>query len=100
VSSMAWATYALRAWRDGRIDYKQAVHAISYTVMECLKRFGEGSPVMNEFYDIVQHHGSSLDRLYAAYKPFWLALLAAHPSTCAPQAATPLPEAACMALPV
>ena len=98
VSSMAWASYALQAWRDGRIDAKQAVHAISYTVLQCLKRYGEDSSVINEFLALVQTEGVSLERLYAAYTPFWLALLAKHPATrpAARAAAAPsaLPEPA------
>ena len=84
VSSIAWASYALKAWRDGRIDARQAVHGISYNVMQCLKRYGEDSPTMNRFFDLVQHHGASLDELHRHFLPFWLELLAAHPSTRAP----------------
>jgi len=81
VSSMAWVTCALLAWREGRISHKEAVHAISYTVGECLKRYGEADPVINEFFSIIQREGASLGALIAAYTPFWLRLLASHRAT-------------------
>lgn len=85
VSFMAWAAYALQAWKEGRITHPQAVHAISYTVGECLKRFAEDDAIANRFYDLIQHQGHSMEGLYAAFKPFWLELLASHPAT-APEA--------------
>ena len=81
VSSMAWVTTALQAWREQRIDHAQAANAIMYTVQQCLKNFGEADPVINEFFDLIQAHGGNLDRLYAAYTPFWLRVLASHGAT-------------------
>lgn len=81
VSLISWASMALQAWREQRITAAQAVNAISFIVGECLKRYGEDDPVLNRFYDIVQHKGGSLDALYAAFEPFWLELLASNPST-------------------
>jgi len=83
VSGMAWVACALHAWREGRISYAEAVNAIMYTVGQCLKKFDEGDAVLNEFYDIVQQRGASLDGLHAAFTPFWLRVLASHPSTAA-----------------
>lgn len=81
VSNLAWVTYALQAWKEGRIGYAEAVGSISFMVMHCLKLFGEDSPVVNRFYDMVQTQGRDLDILYRAYTPFWLDLLTRHPST-------------------
>ncbi len=81
VSSMAWVTTALLAWREGRITPADVVTAITWNVRQCLERFGEEDPVMNEFFDLIQAHGGNLERLYAAYKPFWLRVLASHPAT-------------------
>jgi glycosyltransferase involved in cell wall biosynthesis len=81
VSSMAWVTTALLAWREGRISRSDVVTAITWNVRECLQRFGEDDPVINEFFDMIQAHGGHLERLYAAYKPFWLRVLASHPAT-------------------
>lgn len=86
VSSMAWVTTALLAWREGRITPADVVTAITWNVRQCLARFGEDDPVMNEFFDLIQAHGGNLERLYAAYRPFWLRVLASHPAT-APAAA-------------
>ena len=88
VSSMAWVTSALLAWREGRISRADVVTAIKWNVRECLERFGEDDPVINEFFDLIQAHGGQLEHLYAAYKPFWLRVLASHPAT-APGAAIP-----------
>jgi hypothetical protein len=92
VSSMAWVTTALHAWREGRITAGDVVTAIKWNVRQCLERFGENDPVINEFFDLIQHHGGNLERLYELYKPFWLRVLASHPAT-APSRA-PTPEAA------
>jgi len=81
VSGMAWIAAALHAWEQQRISYAEAVNAIMYTVGECLKKFDESDPVLNEMYDIVQRHGKSLAELHAAFTPYWLRVLASHPST-------------------
>ncbi len=81
VSGMAWIAAALHAWQEQRISYPEAVNAIMYTVGECLKKFGESDPVLNEMYGIVQHEGASLTALHAAFTPYWLRVLASHPST-------------------
>ena len=81
VASLAWAVYAMQAWREQRISHRDAVAAISHTVMQCFKRHGEDDPVINEFYDIVQHEGVSLDRLIRAFTPFWQTLLRSDDST-------------------
>ena len=81
VSSMAWVTTALLAWREGRISRADVVTAITWNVRQCLARFGEDDPVINEFFDLIQAHGGDLERLYAAYKPLWLRVLASHPAT-------------------
>ncbi len=81
VSSMAWVTTALLAWREGRITPADVVTAIKWNVGQCLERFGDSDPVINEFFDLIQRHGGSLERLYASYTPFWLGVLASHPAT-------------------
>lgn len=81
VSGMAWIAAALHAWQEQRISYPEAVNAIMYTVGECLRKFDESDAVLNEMYDIVQRHGKSLAELHAAFTPFWLRVLASHPST-------------------
>ncbi|MBC7663035.1 MAG: glycosyltransferase family 2 protein [Caulobacter sp.] len=93
VSSMAWVTTALLAWREGRISHADVVTAITWNVGQCLQRFGEDDAVINEFFGLIQAHGANLDQLYAAYKPFWLRVLAMHPAT-APSAATTRQEPA------
>jgi hypothetical protein len=90
VSGMAWIAAALHAWQEQRISYAEAVNAIMYTVGECLRKFGEDDPVINEMYDIVQQHGASLAALHARFTPYWLRVLASHPST---DAATYVPAA-------
>jgi len=94
VSSMAWVTTALHAWREGRITPADVVTAVKWNVRECLERFGEDDPVMNEFFDLIQHHGGNLERLHAAYKPFWLRVLASHPATAPAMARTAEPAIA------
>ena len=91
VSNLAWVTYALQAWKEQRIDHQQAVASITFMVMHCLKRFGEESPVVNQFYHLVQTQGGNLERLYQSYTPFWLDLLTRHRST--------LPEGAQLSVP-
>lgn len=81
VVMMVWAAYALYAWQEDRMGDQEVVRAITITVQRCLNMYGEHDPVMNEFFDIVQHHGASLTRLHEAFSRFWLALLASHPST-------------------
>jgi hypothetical protein len=81
VSSLAWVTSALQAWREGRIAPADVVTALSWNVRQCLERFGEDDPVINESFQLVAAHGASLPDLYAAWKPFWLRLLASHPVT-------------------
>jgi len=81
VSGMAWIAAALHAWQEQRISYPEAVNAIMYTVGECLRKFGEDDPVINEMYDLVQQHGASLADLHARFTPYWLRVLASHPST-------------------
>ena len=49
---------------------------------------------MNEFFDLIQHHGGNLERLHAAYKPFWLRVLASHPATATAVARTAEPAIA------
>jgi len=60
--------------------------------MTSAMRFGETDAMINESFDIIQAHGADLDQLYAAWRPFWLRLLALHPAT-AP-ASLPAREAA------
>ncbi|MEO5689486.1 MAG: glycosyltransferase family A protein [Burkholderiaceae bacterium] len=89
VSSMAWVTSALLAWREGRISHADVATAIKWNVRQCLDRFGEDDPVINEFFDMIQTHGANLEHLYIAYKPFWLRVLASHPATAPAAAAAP-----------
>jgi len=88
VVMLVWAAYALYAWQEGRISGQDAVRAITITVQRCLQLYGEHDPVMNEFFDLVQHQGASLIRLHVAFTRFWLALLASQPGTRAAQAAS------------
>lgn len=89
VASLAWAVYAMQAWREERITYKEAVEAVSRTVRSCFERHGESDPTINEFYAIVQHQGTDLVRLTEAFTPFWHRLLRSHPSTAPDEAAAP-----------
>ena len=81
VSSLAWITTALLAWREGRIEAADVVTAIKWNVGQCLERFGEADAVINESFDLIRIHGGDLARLYQAWRPFWLRLLASHPAT-------------------
>jgi len=87
VSSMAWVTTALLAWREGRITPAEVLTAVKWNVGQCLERFGDEDAVINEFFDLIRDHGGSLEGLYAAYRPFWLRVLASHPATAPAQAA-------------
>lgn len=86
VSSLAWTTYALMAWQQGRIRPEQAVQAITLNVRLCLERYGDADPVINRSFDIVQTHGRSLVDLHAAWMMAWRELLSSHPCT-APETA-------------
>lgn len=81
VALLSWTTNALNGWHRGLLDDRQAVQAISRNVRSCLQCFGENDPLMNRFFDLVQHQGTGLEALYQAYVPFWQALLRSHPST-------------------
>jgi hypothetical protein len=85
--TIVWAAYALHAWAQGRIDDRAAVRAISTTVRRCLDSYGEGDPLMDEFYDLVQRRGGRLADLHAAFTAFWLQRLAPRPAPAAPSAA-------------
>jgi hypothetical protein len=94
VSSLAWITTALLAWREGRIEAHDVVTAIKWNVRQCLERFGDGDPVVNEFFETIQVHGGDLARLYQAWRPLWLRLLASHPATAPSAAPAPVPAVA------
>lgn len=81
VAMLAWATFALHAWKERRIADQEAAQAIGITVQRCLKLYGETDEVMNRFYAVVQHQGASLARLHAAYTRFWLDFLASDAGT-------------------
>ncbi|MFL6625283.1 MAG: hypothetical protein ACJ8G1_02280, partial [Vitreoscilla sp.] len=81
VSSLAWVTTALLAWREGRIAATDVVTAIKWNVRQCLERFGEDDAMINESFDLIQKHGGDLEQLVVAWRPFWLRLLAMHPAT-------------------
>jgi glycosyltransferase involved in cell wall biosynthesis len=81
VCMLVWAAYALHAWAQQRIDARDTVRAISTTVRRCLDLYGEGDPVMDEFYALVQRRGGSLADLHTGFRAFWHTLLAAHPGT-------------------
>ena len=100
VAFIAWAAYALQAWREHRIDHAQAASAVILTVGDCLRRFGEGDPMMERFYTIVEQHGRSLDAMYAEFLPFWHQLLNTHPATAPVPTGGPGGELAPSALPV
>ncbi len=76
LESMAWATTALLAWREGHISPADAFTVLARNAHECLGYFGEEDPVINEFFDLIQTHSGNLEHLYAAYKPFWLWVIA------------------------
>ncbi|TDM08991.1 MAG: hypothetical protein C4K60_06435 [Ideonella sp. MAG2] len=91
IAMLVWAAMALHAWQEQRLSGQEAVQGVSLTVRRCLALYGEGDPVMDTFYRLVQQHGASLPQLHQAFTQFWLTLLASHPSTSAPtKAATPL----------
>lgn len=83
VTMLVWAACALHAWKEGRISDAETARAIGTTVQRCLKLYGEQDEVMNGFYTLVQHQGTSLASLHDAFTAYWLALLASHPSTAA-----------------
>jgi hypothetical protein len=83
VTMLVWAACALHAWKEKRITDADAAKAITITVQRCLKLYGENDAVMNGFYELVQHQGTSLANLHTAFTAYWLALLASHPSTAA-----------------
>ena len=93
ICMLVWAAYGLHAWSQERIDARDAVRAISTTVRRCLDLYGEGDPVMDEFYGLVEHRGGSLAELHAGFREFWSRLLAAHagglPAAARPPTATP-----------
>ncbi|WP_396270958.1 glycosyltransferase [Ideonella sp.] len=100
VCMLVWAAMALHAWQEQRLSAQEAVQGVSLAVRRCLALYGEGDPVMDAFYSLVQEHGTSLPQLHQAFTRFWLGLLASHPSTTAaakqPAAAT-APAAAALA---
>jgi len=77
--TVVWAAYALHAWAQGRVDDRAAVRAISTTVRRCLDSYGEGDPVLDEFYDLVQQRGGCLADLHAGFSAFWQQRLAPRP---------------------
>ena len=82
VAMLCWAATALHAWSRGRIEASGALRAIGTTVQRCLQLYGEGDPVMDDFYRLVQVAGAGgLDGLLHAFTPWWLALLHSSPST-------------------
>ena len=95
VTMLVWAAAALHAWKEKRITDQEAAQAIGITVQRCLKLYGEADEVMNQFFTIVQHQGTSLARLHDAFAAWWLPLLASHHSTApATYAAAPKREEA------
>lgn len=80
VSSLAWVTTALLAWREGRIEAADVVTALKWNVHQCLERFGDGDPLINESFDLIRLHGGDLTQLCQAWRPFWLRVLASHPA--------------------
>lgn len=90
VTMLVWVACALHAWKERRITDQEAAQAIGIAVQRCLRLYGEADEIMNQFYSIVQHQGTSLAGLHDAFSAWWLALLGSHPSTAA---ATYLPTA-------
>jgi hypothetical protein len=83
VSWLAWLTYALHAWREGRITQEQAVEAIILGARKCLVTFGVNDPIINQFLEVLQNEGFDLRRLNDAYQPIWAGLLLSDRSTAA-----------------
>jgi hypothetical protein len=83
VCMLVWAAMALHAWQEQRLSAPEAVRGVSLAVRRCLALYGEGDPVMDTLYRLVQQHGASLPQLHQAFTAFWLSLLASHPSTTA-----------------
>ena len=100
IAMLVWAAMALHAWQEQRLSAAEAVQGVSLAVRRCLALYGEGDPVMDTFYGLVQQHGASLPQLHQAFTQFWLGLLSSHPSTRAAtglQATAPAPAAEALA---
>jgi hypothetical protein len=104
VALLAWAAFALHAWAEGRISAQDVVQAVSITVQRCMQQYPMDDPVMNAFYDIVQHEGTSIVKLHAAFTKLWLSLFADPSSStaavaidCCSHADTARPTDACAA---
>ena len=87
IAFLAWIAYALAAWREGRIDAAQAVHAVAVASQRSLQHLAD-DPWVAEYLSLVEAHNRSLDDLHDAFAAFWGRLLGAHPATC-PAAARP-----------
>lgn len=82
VGFLAWVAYALAGWRDGLLPPEQAVRAIGIATQRVAHHFSE-DPIVAEYFHILDTQAQSLDSLYAAFKGFWLRLLASNPGTAA-----------------
>ncbi|MDE2372051.1 MAG: glycosyltransferase family 2 protein [Burkholderiales bacterium] len=87
VTVLAWAAYALHAWRQGRIDALQALQALYRTVQNCHHFYPAGDAAIDGFLALMPPldlaGAVSLDALHTAYTRTWLELLASHPATSA-----------------
>lgn len=84
IAFLAWVTYALAAWREGRLAAEQAVHAIAVASQRCLQHLGD-DPVIADYLAVLERHSGSLDALHAAYGEFWRGLLASQGATRPPE---------------
>lgn len=80
IAHLAWVTYALWCWKAGRLADRTAVQAIGIATQRCLRAYPD-DPVLGEFFDLLQHQGTSLERLHDMYAAWWQRLLASHPGT-------------------
>lgn len=80
LAHLAWVTYAIAAWRQGRIDARAAVKAVGIATQRCLRQY-PNDPVMSRFFGLLQHQGTSMEGLSAAYEAFWGELLASDAGT-------------------
>lgn len=80
VGFLAWVAYALAGWRDGYLAPEHAVAGIGIATKRIVHHFSE-DPNVAEYFHILDTQAGSLDSLYAAFKGYWLRLLASQPGT-------------------
>ena len=80
VGHLVWVAYALAAWRDGHLTADQTITAIGIAAQRIAHHFKEDK-IVADFFTILDTQTGSLDAFYAAFRDFWLRLLASQPGT-------------------